>query len=110
MARVCRGDKMGEVHDIRVKCPYEILYVEDIKIECKPNEHGYLYLKCLIDDSIQFNSTINAETDDKIYVYEGSEDNVLFNGIVKNIKTNHFNDEATKKGIIIRDITGRVYN
>ena len=82
---------MGEVHDIRVKCPYEILNIEDIKIECKPNQHGYLYLKCLIDDSIQAKSTINAEASDKIFVYEGEEESVLFNGIVKSVKTNHYN-------------------
>lgn len=90
-----KGGDMEAVHEIRVKCPYEILHVEDIKIENKPNEHGYLYLKCLIDDSIQFNSTINADTEDKIYVYEetkdGQKDKVLFNGIVKNIKTSCFN-------------------
>ena len=43
---------MGAVHALRIKSPYNLLHVEDIKIDCYPNEHGTLYLKCLIDDSI----------------------------------------------------------
>ncbi len=61
---------MGEIHSLRVKSPYRLMNIVDIKIQNKPNEHGYLYLKCLIDDSINFNSTIKASTDDKICVYE----------------------------------------
>ncbi|WP_319001723.1 hypothetical protein, partial [Clostridium estertheticum] len=75
-----------------------MLNIENIKIENKPNEHGYLYLKCLIDDSINFQSTINASTDDKICVYEELEDEnsnneskIIFNGIVQNIRTSNIN-------------------
>ncbi|WP_373687925.1 hypothetical protein [Clostridium estertheticum] len=77
---------------------YQLLSIENIKIENKPNEHGYLYLKCLIDDSINFQSTINASTDDKICVYEELEDEdsnneskIIFNGIVQNIRTSNIN-------------------
>ncbi|WP_310889503.1 hypothetical protein, partial [Clostridium estertheticum] len=80
------------------KSPYQLLNIENIKIENKPNEHGYLYLKCLIDDSINFQSTINASTDDKICVYEELEDEdsnneskIIFNGIVQNIRTSNIN-------------------
>ena len=45
---------MGEVHALRIKSPYKLLHVEDIKITNKPSEHGTLYLKCLVDDSINF--------------------------------------------------------
>ncbi|NFT08784.1 late control protein D, partial [Clostridium botulinum] len=78
------------------------------------NEHGYLYLKCLIDDTINFQSTIKASTEDEICVYEEIEDidnentssdentvNInevnernskrLFNGIVQNIRTTNIN-------------------
>ncbi|NFS97925.1 late control protein D, partial [Clostridium botulinum] len=65
---------MGEINRLRVKSPYELMKIVDIKIENKPNEHGYLYLKCLIDDSINFNSAIKASTEDKICVYEEIED------------------------------------
>ncbi|WAG39327.1 phage late control D family protein [Clostridium estertheticum] len=89
---------MGAVHTLRVKSPYQLLNIENIKIENKPNEHGYLYLKCLIDDSINFQSTINASTDDKICVYEELEDEnsnneskIIFNGIVQNIRTSNIN-------------------
>ncbi|MBN1051970.1 late control protein D [Clostridium botulinum] len=99
---------MGEINRLRVKSPYELMKIVDIKIENKPNEHGYLYLKCLIDDSIKFNYTIKASTKDEIYVYEELEDKVesidsnvninevnegnsrrLFCGIVENIKTSN---------------------
>ena len=102
---------MGAIHAIRIKSQYQLLKIEDMKIENKPNEHGYLYLKCLIDDSINFQSTINASTDDKIFVYEEQEDEnistsgdvspidinvvnegnskLLFNGIVQNVRTSN---------------------
>ncbi|MBN1035311.1 late control protein D [Clostridium botulinum] len=105
---------MGEINRLRVKSPYELMKIVDIKIENKPNEHGYLYLKCLIDDTINFQSTIKASTEDEICVYEEIEDidnestssdentvNInevnernskrLFNGIVQNIRTTNIN-------------------
>jgi|GEM_PF-665878 len=102
---------MGAVHALRVKSPYKLLRIENIKIENKPNKHGYLYLKCLIDDSINVQSTIKASTNDKICVYEELENedsnestssseitgniNVvneenskrLFNGVIQNVRT-----------------------
>ncbi|MBI6871350.1 hypothetical protein [Clostridium aciditolerans] len=101
---------MGVLHALRVKSPYQLLRIEDIRIDNKPNEHGYLYLKCLIDDSINFQSVINASTSDKICIYEETEDEntsskspvninvvkeskskILFNGIVQNIKASNVN-------------------
>ncbi|NSB17192.1 hypothetical protein [Clostridium beijerinckii] len=61
---------MGEIHALRVKSPYKLLSIADIKIENRLNQHGYLYLKCLIEDSISFDSAVKASTDDKISVYE----------------------------------------
>ena len=76
--------------------------VLDIEIENKPNEHGYLYLKCLIAEEINFDSVIKASTEDEIYVYEEQEGGAqdidinqvdernskrLFGGLVTNIKT-----------------------
>ncbi|NRT72215.1 hypothetical protein [Clostridium beijerinckii] len=105
---------MGAIHGLRIKSPYKLLKIEDIRIENKPNEHGYLYLKCLIDDSINFDSAIKASTDDKISVYEELEDennsapnygtavdinevnernsSRLFDGIVNDIKTSNVNN------------------
>ncbi|WP_312573340.1 contractile injection system protein, VgrG/Pvc8 family [Clostridium sp.] len=100
---------MGVLHALRVKSPYKLLRIEDIKIDNKPNEHGYLYLKCLIDDSIKFQSAINASSSDKICVYEELEDEnlressininvvnenkskILFNGMISSIKTTNNN-------------------
>lgn len=105
---------MGEIHSLRVKSPYKLMNIVEIKIQNKPNEHGYLYLKCLIDDSINFKSTINAFTNDKISVYEelidenkilSDEENlvninevnernskILFDGIVQNVRTTNINE------------------
>ncbi|MCY6355870.1 late control protein D, partial [Clostridium sp. ZS2-4] len=101
---------MGAVHALRVKSPYQLLKIENIEIENKPNEHGYLYLKCLIDESVNFQAAINASTNDKIWVYEEieyessynestvdinvvneSKSKIIFNGIVQNIRTSHVN-------------------
>ncbi|WP_252238389.1 hypothetical protein [Clostridium sp. VAP51] len=65
---------MGEINILRIKLLYGLMKIVDIKIENKPNEHGYLYLKCLIDNSINFNSAIKASTEDEICVYEEIED------------------------------------
>ncbi len=51
---------MGAVHALRIKSPYKLLHVEDIEITYAPNEHGKLYLKCLLDDSINFKYSIEA--------------------------------------------------
>lgn len=94
---------MGAVHNLRIKSPYRLLNIEDIKIEYKPNEHGYLYLRCLIDDSVNFENVIEATTEDEIIIYEQqdeenientdinvideSKSRILFYGNIKNIST-----------------------
>ena len=97
---------MEATKKLKVECPYEILKIEDIKIFCKPNEHGKVYLKCLIDDSVNFKYSIEASTNDKICVYEEIENTdlnnnentsneekrtIIFNGIIENIKTTNIN-------------------
>ncbi|AJH01435.1 late control protein D [Clostridium beijerinckii] len=98
---------MGEVHKLRIKSPYKLIKIVDIKIENKPNKHGYLYLKCLIDESINFDSVIKASAEDEICVYEEkdtkdketvdinevNEGNSirLFYGIVQKVKTTNVN-------------------
>ncbi|WP_459480872.1 hypothetical protein [Clostridium saccharoperbutylacetonicum] len=81
---------MEAFHKLKIECPYSILNIEDIKICCRPSEHGYLYIKCLIDDSLNFKYATEASTEDKIVLYEELENNeksIIFNGIVQNIKT-----------------------
>lgn len=85
---------MEAIHKLRVECPYEILKIEDIEVECKPNEHGILNMKCLIDDRNNFNYSIKASTEDKIYIYEEIENDkksVIFNGIIQNVRTTNIN-------------------
>ena len=45
---------MEEWKKLRIDCPYEILKIEKAKIICRGNEHGFLYVKCLLDDSMEF--------------------------------------------------------
>lgn len=82
------------IRKLSIECPYKILKIEDIKLTNKPNEHGYLYVKCLIDDSINIKYSIEASTNDNIILYEILEDenktiekNRLFNGIIENLRT-----------------------
>lgn len=102
---------MGAVHGIRIKSPYTLMRLEDIKIENRPNEHGYLYLKALVDDSVNFQHAVNASTDDKICVYEETDEEgaignsaivdinvvdeskskIIFNGIVQNVSASNEN-------------------
>ncbi len=85
---------MEAIHKLKINCPYEILKIEDIKISCKPNSHGYLYLKCLIDDSINFKYSIEASTEDKITLYEELEDeeeSIIFTGIIESVRTTNEN-------------------
>ena len=83
---------MEAFHNLKVKCPYEILEIEYIKIKNKPNEHGFLYFKGIVDDSINFKYSIEASTDDKICIYEDNEDeeeSIIFYGTIQNIRTNN---------------------
>ncbi|MDB2154107.1 hypothetical protein [Clostridium butyricum] len=86
---------MEALYKLRIDSPYEILEIEDIKIKSIPNEHGYLYLKCLIDDNINERYSVEASTNDKIKVYEETNDKdeeaTIFNGIIQNIITIHDN-------------------
>ena len=83
---------MEAFHKIKIKCPYEILEIEEIKIKNKPNEHGYLYFKAIVDDSVNFKYAIEASTEDKICIYEeteNEEESVIFYGTIQNISTNN---------------------
>ena len=85
---------MEAFHELKVNCPYEILEIRDIKISNKPNEHGHLYLKVLVDENVNFKYAIEASTDDKICIYEETENqekNIIFNGTIQNIKTSNVN-------------------
>ena len=82
------------IRKLSIECPYKVLKIENVKLTNKPNEHGYLYVKCLIDDSINFKYSIEASTNDNIIIYEILDDengtiekNILFNGITENVRT-----------------------
>ena len=90
---------MEAIKRLKVDCPYEILKIEDVHLSCRSNEHGYLYLKCLIDDIFNFKYSIEASTNDKIILYEELEDEmngniqkkIIFNGIIQRVKTTNEN-------------------
>ena len=47
--------------NIRVKSPYSVKIIEDIKIEHKLGEHGKLYLRGIVDEAVSliFRKRIN---------------------------------------------------
>ncbi|MBP2021900.1 hypothetical protein J2Z44_001696 [Clostridium punense] len=75
-------------HNIRVKSPYNIKIIEDIKIECRLNNHGKLYLKAIIDEKEEFNHAVQATLNDEIHLYEknGQEEKTIFKGLVASAK------------------------
>lgn len=79
---------------LRIECPYEILKIEKAKIICKGNEHGFLYVKCLLDDSIKFKHSIEASTNDIVRLYEKQSDKEekLFEGYISKVNTKNIND------------------
>jgi len=74
---------------LRIECPYEILKIEKAKIICKGNEHGFLYVKCLLDDSMEFKHSIEASTNDIVRLYEKQSDKEekLFEGYISKVNT-----------------------
>ena len=85
---------MEAFHKIKIKCPYEILEIEEIKIKNEPNKHGYTYVKGIVDDSVNFKYAIEASTEDKICIYEETEnednkETIIFNGKIQNIRINN---------------------
>ena len=80
---------MEEWKKLRIDCPYEILKIEKAKIICRGNEHGFLYVKCLLDDSMEFKYSIGASTNDKVRLYEKQSDKEekLFEGYISKVNT-----------------------
>ncbi|MCT4509029.1 MAG: hypothetical protein N4A48_09775 [Tepidibacter sp.] len=72
--------------NIRIKSPYNIKIVEDIKLEHKLNEHAKLYLKGIIDENINFDTSINATLNDEIHIYEVNN-KTIFKGLASSVKT-----------------------
>ena len=81
-----------DIGNLGIKSPYNILSIKDIIIEHNPNKHGSLYLKCLVDDKINCNNTINSNEEDEICVYNKIDNTILFMGLVKNTKTLYEDD------------------
>ncbi|SFA80025.1 contractile injection system protein, VgrG/Pvc8 family [Clostridium frigidicarnis] len=81
---------MGGFHNLKVESPYNILSIENIKIKHKPNEHGYLYIKGIVDDSYNFAASISATSNDFVGLYE-ENGQTIFQGLVENIKTTNNN-------------------
>ncbi|WP_294352260.1 hypothetical protein [uncultured Clostridium sp.] len=87
---------MEAFYKLRVECPYTILRIEDIKVSYKPNEHGSLYLKAVVDESINIKYSIEASTNDKIYIYEekkSGERSIIFYGLIQKVTTTCINGE-----------------
>lgn len=75
--------------NISVTSPYRIKVVQDIQMEWKPNEHGRLFIRGLVDDQDQVNAVLKASTDDQVQVFDG--ETKIFSGLIANVQTKHHN-------------------
>ncbi|WP_098748610.1 contractile injection system protein, VgrG/Pvc8 family [Paenibacillus sp. EZ-K15] len=75
--------------NIRVTSPYRLKIVKDIQIEWKPNEHGRLFIRGLVDDQDQVNAVLKASTDDQVQAFDG--ETKIFSGLIANVQTKHHN-------------------
>ncbi|KNY27945.1 RHS repeat-associated core domain-containing protein [Pseudobacteroides cellulosolvens] len=78
--------------NIKIEPAYGIKIISDIKIESKINEHATLYLYGIVDETVNFNSTVNASFDDEIHIYEAGESNkTIFKGLITSVETKKIN-------------------
>ncbi|MFS0556143.1 hypothetical protein [Brevibacillus sp. 179-C9.3 HS] len=73
---------------IRVTAPYRIKQIEDVRLEWKPNEHAWLRLRGIVDDSEKINAVLQAASDDEIHLYESDGENevTIFKGLVTSVQ------------------------
>ena len=80
---------MGALHNARLISSYEIINIEDVKIWVKANEHGCMYLKCLIDEKYKCTYTEESTEMKEITLIEESDDEdteILFNGYINTVR------------------------
>ncbi|GED59678.1 hypothetical protein ABER61_00995 [Brevibacillus formosus] len=73
---------------IRVTAPYRIKQIEDIQLEWRPNEHAWLHLRGIVDDSEKVNAVLQAASEDEIHLYEsdGETEATIFKGLVTSVQ------------------------
>lgn len=78
---------------ISVASPYRIKVVQDIQMECKPNEHGRLFIRGVADDQDQTNAVLKASAEDRIEVFASQEsgEGKMFSGLISAVQTKHHN-------------------
>lgn len=78
--------------NINIEPAYGIKVISDIRIESKLNEHATMYLRGIVDETVNFDSATDASFDDEIHVYEVGESNkTIFKGLVTGIETKKVN-------------------
>lgn len=73
---------------IRVQAPYRIKQIEDIQLEWKPNEHAWLRLRGIVDDSEKVNAVLQAASEDEIHLFESDDasEETIFKGLVTSVQ------------------------
>ncbi|GAB6088104.1 AHH domain-containing protein [Alkaliphilus crotonatoxidans] len=81
---------MAGFDQIRVSVPYPIKTIEALEIKWPLNDHATVYMKAILDEGANVNSTINATLEDTIHIYsiQGGE-KTLFKGLVTKVKTSN---------------------
>ena len=83
--------KMTGYEQLRIVSPYPIKIIEEIRLDWKPNEHGKLIVRGLVDDSQQVEAVLKAATGDTIRLMESTEagEHPIFSGIVSEARGIH---------------------
>ena len=76
---------------VRVKSPYKIKIIKEIRMEAKPNEHGKLYLYGMVDEDTNMITSINASFEDDIHVIDDNTGDTVFKGLISRVKTTNKN-------------------
>lgn len=76
---------------VRVKSPYKIKIIKEIRIEAKPNEHGKLHLHGIVNEDTNMVTSINASFEDDIHVIDDNTGDTVFKGLISRVKTTNKN-------------------
>lgn len=74
--------------ELKVTSPYRIKHLEDLRMTWRPNEHGCLYMKGILDDTVPMDAAMRASSGDEIRVYTSDpKESTVFQGLVTSVQT-----------------------
>ncbi|WP_425448046.1 hypothetical protein, partial [Dethiothermospora halolimnae] len=83
-------------NNIKIESPLKINTLLEMKMEQGINEHGKLYIKAIVEEEEEFDTSINTSLGDEIYIYgedEGKKD--IFKGIIYSIEVKNTTEVYT---------------